>query len=139
MSGMMPHTSDRPIGEVLKNLADDLTRLFRGELALLKAELQQNIAKLGTGAGLLGGAGVVGLFALEFLLLALMFGLAALGLQIWVAALIVGIVLAIVAAVLAFSGKKNVANASVAPNETIEQVRTDAAVIKHDVERMRSK
>ena len=131
--------SERPIGDILKTLGDDLKRLVREEMTLLKRELQENLTRLGTGAGLLGGAGVIGLFALLFLLLAVMFGLAAAGLQLWLAALIVGIALAVVAGVLAMGGKKSVSSAHIAPEETIEQVKTDAAVIKHDVDHMRSR
>jgi uncharacterized membrane protein YqjE len=137
--GMTVHPNDRPLSEILKDLVNDLGRLVRGEIALLKVELQENITRLGTGAGLFGGAGVMGLFAFEFLLLALMFGLVAMGLQFWLAALIVGLLLAVIAAVLAMSGKKKVANASLAPAETIAQVKTDAAVIKQDVERLKGR
>jgi hypothetical protein len=129
--------SDRPVSEILKTLTDDLKRLVREEVGLLKAELQENLTKIATGAGLLGGAGVVGLFALHFLLLALMFGLYAAGLSLWLAALFMGIALAVVAGVMAMGGRKSVSSAHVAPERTIEQVKTDAAVIKHDVDHMR--
>lgn len=133
------HENDRPLSEVLKSVGDDLGRLVRGEIALLKAEMQKNAAKLGAGAGLFGGAGLVGIFALECLLLALIFGLVALGLPAWAAALIVGVVLAVIAGVLAMTGKKTVADASVVPTETIEQIKTDAAMLKSDVDRLRSR
>ncbi|HUP45178.1 MAG TPA: phage holin family protein [Thermoanaerobaculia bacterium] len=129
--------TDRPISEILKALGDDLRRLVREEVALLKAEMQENLTKIGTGAGLLGGAGVIGLFALLFVLLALMFGLSALGLQLWLAALLVGIGLAVIAGAMAMGGKKSVSSAHFSPAQTIEQVKTDAAVLKHDVEQMR--
>ena len=129
--------AERPISDVVKSLGDDVTRLVRGEFALLKTELQHNLAKLGTGAGLLGGAGVVGLFALQFILLALMFGLIAMGLAAWISALIVGVLLGVIAAVMAMSGKKTVSSTSVAPTQAIDQMKTDAAIIKDDVDRLR--
>jgi membrane protein len=139
-SAMSTHDdSERSISEVVKSIADDLGRLVRGELTLLKTEMRENASKLGAGAGLFGGAGLIGIFALQCLLLALIFGLIAAGLRAWAAALIVGLLLAAVAAVLALRGKKTVANASVAPTETIEQVKTDVAAIKNDVDRLRSK
>jgi hypothetical protein len=131
------HDTDRPISEILKNVGDDLGRLVRGEIALLKTEVRENTAKIGAGAGLFGGAGVVGLFALQFLLLAVVFGLIDAGIRPWLAAVIVAGVLGIVAAVLAMTGKKKVAGASLAPTETIEQVKTDAAAIRSDVQRLR--
>lgn len=133
------HENDRPLSEVLRSVGDDLGRLIRGEITLLKTEMRENAAKLGAGAGLFGGAGLVGLFALECLLLAVIFGLVALGLPAWASALIVGVVLAIIAGVLALTGKKTVANASLAPNETIAQIKTDAAMLKSDVDRLRSR
>ncbi len=130
---------DRSLSDIVKQLTQDLSALVRSEVALAKTELQQNIAKLGTGAGLLGGAGVIGLFALEFILLAVMFGIVALGLRAWLAALIVAVVLGIIAGVLAMSGKKTVQGASLAPTHAIDQMKTDINTIKADVARVRSR
>lgn len=130
--------ADRSLTTIVKDLSADLGRLVRSEIELAKTELQQNITRLGTGAGLLGGAGVAGLFALEFLLLALMFGIAAAGLPFWLAALIVGVAMAIAGGLLALGGKKNVTGATVVPTQTIENVKTDIKAVKDDIKRMRS-
>jgi len=132
-----PQFADRSLTTIAKDLSADLGRLVQGEIALAKAELQQNITRIGKGAGLFGGAGVVGLFAVEFLLLALTFGIATF-LPAWAAALIVGVLLAIVAGVLAMSGKKDMAGASLVPKQTIESVKADIKAVKDDVQKMRS-
>src|SRR5215212_9560789 len=124
---------DRSLGDIVKQLTSDLTQLVRSEVALAKTELQENIGRLGTGAGLFGGAGVIGLFAVEFILLALMLGLVALGVGAWVAALIVGVVLSIIAAVLAMRGKKTVAGVTVAPTHAIDHMKSDAGAIKTEI------
>ncbi|HSP34469.1 MAG TPA: phage holin family protein [Thermoanaerobaculia bacterium] len=129
--------ADRSLSTIAKDLSADLGRLVSTEIALAKKEIQENITRIGRGAGLFGGAGVVGIFAVEFLLLAGMFGLAA-AMPLWAAALIVGVLLAVVAGVLAFSGKKNVAGASVVPKQAIASVKTDIKAVKDDVQRMRS-
>jgi uncharacterized membrane protein YqjE len=131
--------SNRSLPEIVKDLSADLGQLVHNEIALAKSEIQENVARLGTGAGLLGGAGVAGLFALEFVFLAIMFGLVALGLQTWLAALIVAVVLGAVAAVMAMRGKSKVANATVVPAATIANVKKDVTLIKHDVAEMRSR
>lgn len=136
---MATHSNDRPVGDVIRDLFEDLSRLVRGEIALLKAEMQENLAKIGTGAGLLGGAGILGLFTMLFVFLAIMFALIDLGLKSWLAALLVAVGLGIIAAILAVSGKKSVSQASVAPTETVHQVKSDAQHIKRDVEQLRSK
>lgn len=128
--------NDNSIVGAVKNLASDLSQIFKSEISSAKAELQDSIAKIGKGAGLFGGAGLIGIFAAEFLLLALLFGLIALGLRAWLAALIVGVMLVVVAGVLAMMGKKNVADAAGAPARTAERVKDDAQTIKNDVKQI---
>ena len=125
--------NDNSIVGAVKNLGSDLSHIFKSEITSAKAELQDSISKIGKGAGLFGGAGLIGIFAAEFLLLALMFGLIAMGLRAWLAALIVGVVLIAAAGVLAMMGRKNVADAAAAPSRAAERVREDAAIIKDDV------
>ncbi len=131
--------SNRSLPEIVKDLSADLGQLIHSEIALAKSEIQENVARLGTGAGLLGGAGVAGLFALEFVLLAIMFGLVAAGLNTWLAALVVAVALGVMAALMAMRGKSKVANASVVPSATIENVKRDVAAIKNDVTDLRSR
>ena len=131
-------SDDRSIIDVVKNLAGDLSHLFRSEIGLAKAEMHANIARIGTGAGLFGGAGIVGLFGLEFLLLAAMFGIIAAGLRAWLAALIVSAVLFAVGGILAARGKKAVST-GIAPTQAIEHAKQDVAAIKADVKGIWSK
>lgn len=101
------------LGEMFKSLSTNLTTLIQQEIALAKAETAQSVDKAkdsakdaGKGAGILGGAGVAGHFVLLFLSLALMWGLGnVMGLG-W-SALLVAVLWAIVAAILAVIGKKN--------------------------------
>ena len=130
--------TDRSVPDIVKELARDLAALVRSEVAMAKTELQESITRLGTGAGLLGGAGLAGLFAVEFVLLTLLFGMIALGLQAWLAALAMAIILGALAAVLAVRGKSSISKASLAPTRTLHQVKSDVEAIKNDIERVRS-
>ena len=51
---------DRPaetsIGQLISDISDDLSRLFRQEVELAKAEVRQEATKAGKAAGMLGGA-----------------------------------------------------------------------------------
>jgi len=93
------------IGELLGDVTRDLSTLMRQEVELAKAELKQSTSRAGKGAGMLAGAGVGGHFVLVFLSLALMFALGAVMALGW-AALIVAVLWAIIAAVLASIGRK---------------------------------
>lgn len=96
------------LGELLSGVTHDISTLFRQEVELAKAELTQSAKKAGKGAGLYGGAGVAGHFALLFLSIAVWWGLGdALDSHAW-SAVIVAVIYGIVAAVLFFQGKKQI-------------------------------
>jgi F0F1-type ATP synthase assembly protein I len=82
------------------------------------------VAKAGKGAGLLGGAGAAGYLTLFFLSLALMFLLDSWMHTGW-AALIVGVLWGVAAAVLALSGRKEL--------KSMNQFETTQRTIKEDV------
>ena len=116
---------ERPIGELLKQLSQETTTLVRQELELAKAEMAEKGKKAGKGAGMFGGAGVVGFLALGALTAALILALDT-GMKAWLAALIVGLVYAAIAGVLALTGKKEVQQATPpVPEQTVESVKED--------------
>jgi uncharacterized membrane protein YqjE len=116
---------ERPIGELLKQLSQETTTLVRQELDLAKAEMAEKGKKAGKGAGMFGGAGVVGLLALGALTAALILALDT-AMDAWLAALVVGLVYAAIAGVLALTGKKEVQQATPpVPEQTVETVKED--------------
>lgn len=111
------------LGEILGEVTRDLSTLMRQEVALAKAEIKESGTKAGKGAGMLGGAGVAGHFVLIFLSLALMFALGSLMPLGW-AAVVVAVVWAIIAAVLAAKGKKELKQVKGLPQttETVKEI-----------------
>jgi hypothetical protein len=126
---------DRPVGELLKELSNQTTTLVRQELELAKAEMAEKGKQAGIGAGMFGGAGLVGVLALGALTACLIAALAT-GMEVWLAALIVAIVWAAVAAVLALMGRQKTREATPpAPEQAIESTKEDVQWAKT---RMRS-
>ena len=128
------HTSTRPaddrsLGELVASATRDLSQLVHKEVELAKVEIKKDVANAGKGAGLFGGAGLTGLFALLFLSFALVYGIAGLGLDLGWAFLIVGLLHLVAAVVLALSGKKKISKVG-PPERTIETVKDDIAVVK---------
>lgn len=115
-----------PLADLLRRLADDTSTLVRQELELAKSELTQKGRELGAGAGMLGGAGVVGFVALQGV--AVTIGLLlALVMAAWLAALIVTLLFAAGAGILAMNGKKRVQQAlPPVPEQTAETLKEDA-------------
>ena len=92
------------VGEIISDISENLSTLIRQETELAKAELRDTATRTGKGAGLLGGAGVAGHFVLLFLSIALWWAIGGAIGHSW-AALIVAAVWALIAAVLAATGR----------------------------------
>ncbi len=133
----MSHSADQPgtvtdnggtrsLGDIVGDISRDLSALVRQEMDLAKTEMKQEVGKLGKGAGMFGGAGVAGLLTLIFLSLALTYLLEN-WMPIELAALIVGLLWAIVAAVLAAKGRKDIKRAN-------PQLPTTQQTLKEDVQ-----
>jgi len=116
------------LGELFGEVTKDLSTLVRQEVALAKAEIRQDATRAGKGAGMLGGAGLAGYMVLLFLSLALMFALAAAMPTGW-AALIVAGIWAVVGAVLALVGKKQLQRIQ-GPKQTAETVKEIPPALK---------
>jgi uncharacterized membrane protein YqjE len=116
---------DRPVGELLRELSNQTTTLVRQELELAKAEMAEKGKQAGIGAGMFGGAGLFGVFALAALTTCAIAALAT-GMDVWLAALIVAVVYAAVAAVLALVGRQRTREAAPpAPEQAIESTKED--------------
>jgi uncharacterized membrane protein YqjE len=116
---------DRSLGELLKELSEQTTRLVHQELELAKAEITQKGKQAGMGAGLFGGAGALGLAALGALTACFILALNAV-MPAWLAALIVAVVYGIIAYVLVKQGQARIKAAGPpVPEQTIETVKED--------------
>ena len=114
------------VGELVKEVTQDLTKLFNQELALAKLEISGEAKKAGKTAGAYGGAGVAGYFAVLFASLTLMFALATLFDSFVWAALVVTVLWAIVGAVLYSKAKKTAAEINPKPEMTVQTLKEDA-------------
>ena len=109
------------LGDLLSGVTGDISTLFRQEVELAKAELTESAKKAGKGAGMFGGAGLTGLFALLFVSLAAMWGLGVLIGLGW-SSLIIAVVYAIVALVLFLRGRKELKSIKGAP-KTVDSLK----------------
>ncbi|GHJ96757.1 membrane protein [Streptomyces sp. NE5-10] len=135
MSTMGSHGSDAPVGELVSRASQQISDLVREEMRLARAEMTQKGKRYGWGGGLFGGAGLLGVLAVQALVAAAIAALA-LALPVWASALIAGAVLAAAAALLGVAGKKQVARAgSPVPEKTIDSVKADVAEIKEKAHR----
>ncbi|GAA4506749.1 MULTISPECIES: phage holin family protein [Nonomuraea] len=121
--------------KLVSDLSEQVSRLVRDELRLAKLELTRKGKRAGLGAGIVGAAGIVGLFGGAVLVAAVVM-LLALVMPAWLAAAIVAVVLLATAAVLGLAGKKQVQQATPpVPRETIASVKADIGAVREGAHR----
>jgi hypothetical protein len=122
-------------GELVKHLTEQVSRLIRDELKLAEYEMTRKARRMGRGAGMFGGSGLVALYGIGCLLAAAIIGLAGV-LPAWAAALIVGGALLVIAGVAALMGKSQVSKAvPPVPEQTVQNVKADVEEIKERAHR----
>jgi uncharacterized membrane protein YqjE len=130
-NGGVAELRDQGIGELVKELSGQVSKLVRQEVELAKAEVSEKGKKAGVGAGMFGGAGIAGLLMLgsltAFLILVLHLAMPA-----WAAALIATALWGAVAGVLALQGRTKMQEmGKPVPEQTIETVKEDLQWAKH--------
>jgi hypothetical protein len=124
-------SQERSVAELVKQLTEQSQLLARKEVELAKLEVTEKAKRAGIGAGMFGGAGIMGLAAFAALtacfILALNTALAG-----WLSALIVAGTYALVAGGLAASGKSNLQKGTPpAPQEAVESTKEDVAWVRN--------
>ena len=122
--------SQTSVGELIGNISNDLSTLFRQEVELAKVELKQEASKAGKAGGMLGAAAFAGYLVVVLLSFALVAALSNVMDPGW-AALIVAVIWGIVAAVLFANGRKKLKTVDPTPHRTVETLKEDAQWLKN--------
>jgi hypothetical protein len=126
-----PDVDEQSLGELVATVTRDLSSLVHKEIELAKTEISAEVKRAGIGAGFLGGAGFVGLFALLFLATASALAISeGADLPFWAGFLCVGGGFGGLAGLLALLGLGKVVKVG-PPARTIRTVKDDIAWAKH--------
>jgi len=121
---MQPRRDERSLGELFAELSRESTTLVRQEIALAKAEMTQKATRVGKDVGfLLAGAAV--LYAGFLGLLAALILVLNVWLPSWLAAFVVGLVVAGVGGFLVQKGRSALTQEDLAPRQTMETLKED--------------
>ena len=130
-------TQDRSLADLARQLSLQTSELARHEVELAKAELRVKGKRAGVGAGMFGGAGALGFYALGALTAAIVAGIAE-ALPVWAAALIVAALYGAIAGILALRGKRKVQQATPPmPEQTVRSVKEDVRYTKQRAQEAR--
>jgi uncharacterized membrane protein YqjE len=124
--------NDKSVGELFGDLTREMSTLVRQEVQLAKTEMTHKAASLGKNAGFIAVAVLFVLLALQAFVLSAIFALSRIVDQ-WQAALIVGGVLLVVAAILIIVGLKAIKKEGIAPTQTMETIEEDVQWAKEQV------
>lgn len=128
---------DRSIGQLLKELRDETTTLLRQEVDLAKTEMGEKASRVGSNVGSLAMGGAVAFLGALALLAAVVYGLTSLldqfmsvGVAIWLAPLIVGLVLAAVGYSLVKKALATLRQESLTPRRTTQTLQENKEWLK---------
>ncbi len=121
---------ERTIGQLVADASSDMSAIVRSEIELAKVEITKDVSHAGKGLGMFAGAGALAAYGFLLVLLAAAWGLVAAGLPVWAGLLIVGVVLFLIAGILAFVGKNQVSKVQGKPVKTIDNAQKTLAAVK---------
>lgn len=129
---------ERSLADLIKELRDEMTTLFRQEVALVRAEMTEKAQIVARNGALMAAAGAVAYAAVLLILyglsVALRVAMIALGaaptLAAWLAPLLLGIVVALIAFVLFRQGATALKNARLAPEEARRSLQKDKEMLQ---------
>lgn len=125
VSGAADPVGDSSIGELVSQVVSDVGDLLSTQVELAKVELREEAARAGQAAKLLGAGAAAGYFAALVLTFAAAWALA----EWWdspaLGFLAIGLMYAVVAAVLLLRGRDRVKEVRPVPDQTIETLKED--------------
>jgi hypothetical protein len=126
---------ERPAGELVKDLSEQVSHLIKDEMRLAQLEMTRKGKQAGLGIGLFAGSGGIAVYGLGCLIACAVIAIASV-LAAWLAALIVGVALLLLAGAAALLGKGRLSKATPpVPEETIGSVKADVDEIKERTHR----
>ena len=122
---MQARKDERSLGELFGELARDMGLLVRQEVGLATSEMTRKVARAAQDVAMVTVGGLVLYAGLLGILAALVIGLAAAGLSWWQAALVVGVVAAVIGALLVQRGLAALKQTDLAPRAALETLKED--------------
>lgn len=128
-------SADTSTAELVERLSAQVSALVRDEMALATAEMKRKGARAGAGIGIGSAGAILALYGLAALIATAVLGLATV-LAAWLAALIIGVVLLVLAGGLAAAGVGQVRSAEPpVPEQAVQSTKRDVQTVKESMHR----
>jgi hypothetical protein len=113
----------RSLGDLFSDLTREITTLVRNEMALARVEMSTKLSRVSRHAGMLALGAVIALAGVFTLAASLVLVLVNAGMPAWGAALLVGLGLAAIGAMLAMRNLSALRQEDLTPTETIQTLK----------------
>ena len=130
---MTQREESRGIGDLLGDLGRQVSTLVRKEIDLARVEVTSSISRMGRGAAMTGAGSFLLYAGLLVLLGAIVLGLIEAGLEPWLAAGIVAVVVLIIGGAITAMGVNQIKETNLAPTETAETVKENVEFVKEHI------
>lgn len=130
---MDQRADERSLGQLFADFSRQMSTLVRQEIALARAEVTARATSAGRGVAMVGAGGALAYAGALAVVAAIVLLLIEAGVTPWLAALIVGVVVAAIGGALVMSGRTTIANTDLTPRRTIETLKDDTEWAKEQV------
>ena len=128
----MPLHNERTLPEVLQGAIGNIQEIIRSEFQLARAEIGAAIQKISGPATMVGVGIGISLYAIGFILLAIVYKLSTL-MEAWMAALLVGGVLALIAVITLVDATNKLKHVNAVPEKTVETMKENLTWAKRQM------
>lgn len=131
---MQQHSKDeRSLGELFADLARETGTLVSQEIALARTELTEKATRVGKDVAMLAVGGLVAYAGLLAIVAGVIVLVASAGVPLWVAALVIGAIVAGVGYVLVQRGLTALKGVDLAPRQTLASLKEDTQWAKEQI------
>ncbi|MGW6576077.1 phage holin family protein [Streptomyces sp. NPDC054945] len=121
--------AERTLGQLVASATAEMSALVHDEIALAKAEIREDVKRVGSGSASMAAAGVLALFSVPVLTFAAAYGIHNLGLGLAWSFLIVGGAFLLIAGLLVLIGVRKFKKVK-PPEKSIASVKQTAALVQ---------
>jgi hypothetical protein len=130
---MQQTNNDRSLGELFGDLARDMGTLVSQEVTLARTEVAETATRVAKDVAMLAAGGLVAYAGLLAIIAAAIFLIADRGVPLWLSALIVGAVVAVLGYVLVQRGITALKQQDLAPRRTMQSLKDDTQWAKEQI------
>ena len=125
--------SDEPtLGDLFSSLTEDMSTLIRKEVDLARTETMEKVSSATRSVVSMVAGGMIAYAGLIGVMIAVIVGLSRF-MSLWLSALIVGIVVIVIGAIMIMSGRSSLQKMTVVPEQTVESIKENTEWAKEQV------